>query len=110
MLVRQIVDPAKDRQMRAHFIFRCQVDEAVIFDVEIRSAEIQFFTRVHEFCLCRDPESLPPKIRTGKVNFVARPARQTRALRLANIARRSFFRVEIRIARGKNQLGDRLRA
>src|SRR5207248_2731470 len=64
MLVRQIVDSAEDRQVRVHLVFHCNIDEAVIFDIEIRSAEIQFFTRVHEFCLCRSPESLPPKIRS----------------------------------------------
>src|SRR5437763_13648951 len=37
MLVRQIVDPAKDRQVRVYFIFRRYVNEAVIFNVKIRS-------------------------------------------------------------------------
>src|SRR6266508_5469511 len=40
MFVRQIVDPAGDRQVRVHFIFRCDVHEAVIFDVEVWVAEV----------------------------------------------------------------------
>ena len=39
MFVRQIVDPAGDRQVRVHFIFRCDVHEAVIF-VEVWTAEV----------------------------------------------------------------------
>ena len=53
MFVRHVVDPPKDRQMRIDFIFRRDVHEAVIFDVEIRTAEIQLLARIHELCLDR---------------------------------------------------------
>src|SRR6266487_4935317 len=62
MFVRQIVDPAEDRQMWVHFIFRRNVDEPIIFDVEIRSAEIQFFARVYKLCFRCGAESFAPKI------------------------------------------------
>src|SRR6267143_5556043 len=48
MLIGQIVDPSKDRHVRINFIFRRNVNEAVIFDVEIWSAKINFFARVHK--------------------------------------------------------------
>ena len=50
MFVRQVVDPTKDREVRVHFILRCNVHKAVIFDIEVRPAEIQFFSRVYEPC------------------------------------------------------------
>ena len=40
MLVRQIVDPAKDRHVAVNFIFGCDVNEAVILNVEIWPAKI----------------------------------------------------------------------
>ena len=40
MFVRQIVDPAEDRQVRIDVVFRREIDEVVILDVEVRSAEI----------------------------------------------------------------------
>ena len=105
-----IVDPSEDRHVWIHFVFGCDVNEAVIFNVEIRSAEIQFFPRIHELCFHGRAKPLPPKIRSRDVNFIARAARQTRALWLANVTRRSFFRVEIGIAGGKNKIGNRLHA
>jgi hypothetical protein len=43
MFIRQVVDPAEDRHVGVHLVFRCDVHEAVIFDVEIWAAEIQLF-------------------------------------------------------------------
>src|SRR6266513_2100797 len=80
MFVGQIVDPGEDRQVWIHFVFRRNVDEAVIFDVEVWAAEIQFFARVHELCFCCGAQSFAPKVRRGDINYVARPARQTRDL------------------------------
>ena len=81
----------------------------IIFDIEIRSAEIQFLARVHKLGLDRGAQSFPPKIRSRNVNLIARPARQTRALRLRNVRRRCFLRVQIRIARREDEIGNRLR-
>src|SRR5438477_10235539 len=80
MFIRQIVDPAEDRQMWVYFVFRRNVDEVVIFDVEIRAAEIQFFARVYKLCFCCGAQSFAPKVRRRNVDFVARPPRQARAL------------------------------
>jgi hypothetical protein len=62
MFVGQIVDPAEDRQVWIHFVFRRNVDEAVIFDVEIWPAEIQFFARVYNLCFRYGAQSFEPKI------------------------------------------------
>jgi len=43
MFVRKVIDPAEERQLRVHFVFGCDIYERVIFDVEIRAAEIQLF-------------------------------------------------------------------
>src|SRR5205823_3454060 len=82
--------------------------EAVIFDVEIWSTEIQFLARVHELCFRCGAQSFAPKVRCRDANFVARPARQTRALQLRNVRRRCLFRVEIGVTRRQYQIGDRL--
>ena len=62
MFVRQIVDPAEDRQMWIQFVFHRNVDEAVIFDVEIWPTEIQFFARVYNLCFRYGAQSFEPKI------------------------------------------------
>src|SRR6266849_4151591 len=49
MLAGQVVDPAKDRHVRIDLILRRDIDEAVIFDVEIRETEMQLFARVDKF-------------------------------------------------------------
>src|SRR5206468_8404037 len=109
MFVGQIVDPAEDRQMWIQFVFHRNVDEAVIFDVEIRAAEIQFFARVYKLCFCCGAQSFAPKVRRRDVDFVARPPRQARALQLRNVRRRGLFRVEVGVAGREKQIGDRLR-
>src|SRR5205807_2103480 len=43
-------------------------------------------------------------------DFVARPARETRALRLRNICRRRFLGIQISVARREHEIGDWLRA
>ena len=53
MLVRQVIDPAEQRQMRVHDVLSREVGEGIIFDVEVRTAEIQFFPRINKFRLCR---------------------------------------------------------
>src|SRR6266850_6067052 len=85
MLIGQIVDPSKDRHMRVNFIFRRDVKEAVIFDVEIWSAEINFFARIHKLRCDRRAQFFPPKIGTGNIDFVAWTSWQTRTLRLRNV-------------------------
>ena len=74
-------------KVRIDFVFRREIHERVILDVEIRRAEIQFFARVDEFRLGRRPQFLAPKIRSRNINFVARPPRQTRALQLGDVGR-----------------------
>src|SRR5207249_4811371 len=69
---------------------------------------IQFFARVYKLCFCCGAQSFAPKVRRRDVNFVARPARQTRALQLRNVRRRSLFRVEVGVAGREKQIGDRL--
>src|SRR5207237_9925672 len=71
MLIGQIVDPSKDRHVRINFIFRRDVNEAVIFDVEIWSAEINFFARIHKLRRDRRELFFPPKIRSGNIDIVA---------------------------------------
>lgn len=110
MFVRKIVDPSEDRHVRIHFVFGCEVHEGIILNVEIRPAEIQFLPCIHELCFRRRAKPLPPKIRSRNVNFIARAARQTRALQLRDVCGGSFLRVEIGVAGGKNEIGDRLRA
>src|SRR6266508_1986360 len=85
MLIHQIVDSTEERKVRIHFVFGCEVNEAVILNVEIRSTEIDFFARVHELRFHCGAQLLPPKIRRRNVKLIAWPARQTRALRLRNI-------------------------
>src|SRR6266446_3551161 len=85
MFVRQIVDPAEDRQVRVHFIFRRNVNEAVIFYIEIWSAEINFFARVHKLRCDRRAQFFPPKIGTGNIDFVTGTSWQTRTLWLRNV-------------------------
>ena len=109
MFVGQIVDPAEDRQVWIHFVFHRNVDEAVIFDIEIWSTKIQFFARVYKLCFCCGAQSFAPKVRRRNVDFVARPPRQARALQLRNVRRRGLFRVEVGVAGREKQIGDRLR-
>src|SRR4051794_9943621 len=94
MLARQIISASEDRHVPIDFVFGRNVQEIVIFDVDVRSEEerINFLTRIHPFRLNRRAESVEPEIRTGKVDFVARPAGQTRALGRWNVRRRSFLR------------------
>jgi hypothetical protein len=40
MLVRQIVNPTEDRHVAVNFVFGCDVNEAVILNVEIWPAKI----------------------------------------------------------------------
>ena len=82
VLIRQIVDPAKDREMRINLVLGGEVDEIIIFDVEIRRAEINLFTRVDPLRCNSGAQFFAPEIGPGNVNFVTWPARQTRALRL----------------------------
>src|ERR1041385_1071123 len=62
MLVCQIIDAAKDRQVRIDFIFRRDVDETIIFNVEVWPAEIEFFARIDEFPRYSGAQFLPPEI------------------------------------------------
>jgi hypothetical protein len=62
MLIRQIVDATENGQMRADFVFRRKIHKAVIFDIEVRSAEIQFFPRIHPFCRKRGTQFLAPQV------------------------------------------------
>ena len=45
--------------MRIDFVFRREVHKSVIFDIEIRAAEIQFLARVDEFRFGRRAQFLP---------------------------------------------------
>src|SRR5438552_3226496 len=110
MLASEIVDPSEDRQVWVDFIFGRNVNEAVIFDVEVWSAEINFLARIHELGFDRRAQFFPPKIRSRKINFVPRPPWQARTLRLRNLRRRSFLSVQISVARVEHKIGDRLRA
>src|SRR5436853_4503370 len=85
MLIGQIVDPSEDRQVGIDLVFGGHVDKAVIFDVEIWSAEIDFFARIHKLRFDRRAQFFPPKIGTGNIDFVAWTSRQSRALRLRNV-------------------------
>ena len=49
MFVRQIVDPAEDRPVWINFVLRGKVDEAVVFDVEIRATKIYFLAEPLRF-------------------------------------------------------------
>jgi hypothetical protein len=40
MLARKVIDPAEDRHVAVNFIFGCDVNEAVILNVEIWPAKI----------------------------------------------------------------------
>ena len=46
MFASEIIDAAEDRHVRIDLIFARNIYEAVIFDVKIRTAEIQLFARV----------------------------------------------------------------
>ena len=48
MLASEIVDPTEDRHVRVDFIFGRDIDEAVVLNVEVWSAEINFLARIHE--------------------------------------------------------------
>src|ERR1700675_3312556 len=85
MLVGEIVDPAKDRQVWVNFIFGRNVHKTVIFDVEIWSAEIDFFARIHKLRCDRRAQFFPPKIGTGNIDFVAWTPWQTRTSWLRNV-------------------------
>ena len=85
MLIGEIVDSSKDRHVWVNFVFGRDVYEIVIFDVEIWSAEIDFFARIDTFRLDRRAQFFPPQIGTGNINFVAWPSWQSRALGLGNI-------------------------
>src|SRR5438270_13808734 len=63
LLARQIIDPGENRDARINFVFRRNIHERVIFNVEIRSAEIQFLARVDELRFDRRPQFLRPQIR-----------------------------------------------
>src|SRR5947199_9219820 len=71
MFVRQIVDPAEDRQMRLHFIFHRNVDEAVIFDIEISSPELQFVAPAYYLCFCCGARSFAPTIPSRHAHLLA---------------------------------------
>src|SRR5437899_10298679 len=93
--------------MRINLVLGGEVDEIIIFDVEIRRAEINLFTRVDPLRCNSGAQFFAPEIGPGNVNFVTWPARQTRALRLRNIGGGSFFRLEITIAGGAREIGTR---
>src|ERR1700716_2066131 len=85
MLIGQIVDPSKDRHVQVNFIFGRNVHKTVIFYIEIWSAEINFFARIHKLRRDRRAQFIPPKIGTGNIDFVAWPSWHTRALWLRNV-------------------------
>src|SRR5207245_774405 len=85
MFAGEIVDPSEDRQVGIDLVFGGHVDKAVIFDVEIWSAEIDFFARIHKLRCDRRAQFFPPKIGTGNIDFVTWTSRQSRALRLRNV-------------------------
>src|SRR5438552_19047248 len=91
--------------MGIDFVLGRKIHETVIFDIEIWPTEVQFFARIYPFCFDRRPQLLP-KIRSGEVNFIARSSRQSRALQLINISRRSLFRVEISVTRAQKEISD----
>src|ERR1051325_4381644 len=62
MFVCQIVDSPEDCEVRIELILRGDIDERIILNIEIRSAEIQFFTRIHEFRFDRRSQFLAPEI------------------------------------------------
>src|SRR2546423_14387934 len=79
VLIRQIVDPAKERAMRINLVLGGEVDEIIIFNVKIWTAKIDLLASVDPFCLDRCPQFLAPEIRTRNVNFISRTTRQSRA-------------------------------
>ena len=81
MFVCQIVDLSEDRDVRIDFVFGCEVHEGIILNVEIRSAEIQFFPRIHELRFRRRAKPFAPKIRSRNVNFIPRPTSRNRPAR-----------------------------
>src|SRR5437016_9196998 len=85
MFAGEIVDPSEDRQVGIDLVFGGHVDKAVIFDVEIWSAEIDFFARIHKLRCDRRAQFFPPKIGTGNIDFVAWPSWQTRTSWLRNV-------------------------
>ena len=50
MFVREVIDATKNREMRIDFVFGRKIYESIIFDIEIRRAKTQFFTRIDELC------------------------------------------------------------
>ncbi len=107
MFAGEVVDTTEDRHVRIDLVFGRDVDEIVIFNIEVRTAKIQLLARVDELRFDGRPQFSPPEVRTGNVNFVARPARQTRALRLRDVRVVGLFRLEISVTRGKNEILDR---
>ena len=99
MFAGQVVDPTEDRHMWIDFIFGGNVEETVVLNIEVRSAEIQFFARVDKLRFDRRPEFFAPEIRSGNVDFISRTARQPLSLGLGDIRIVGLFRFEISVTR-----------
>ena len=85
LLVRQVIDPAEDREMGVEGIFRCEIYKRVVFDIEIRSAKIQFLPCVDKDGFRGGAQLSTPEIRAGKIYLVPRPSGQTCAWQLGDV-------------------------
>jgi len=66
-------------------IFRSEICERIVFDIEIRSAKIQFLSCVDEDGFRRGAQLSTPEIRARKINLVPRPSGQTCAWQLGDV-------------------------
>ena len=94
MLVRQIVDATENGQMRADFVFRGKIHEAVILDVEIRrrspETEIDSSRAFTHFASSVVRNFFHHRYERRNINFVARPSRQARAWQLRDVSGAKF--------------------
>ena len=109
MFVRQVVHAAEDRQVldSTGIQLRCLRTNSLRCR---NSGRRSLVPPARSRTLLRPPFAIfSTEDEAEKVNFVARPAWQPCALRLRNISRGSFFRVEVRVGHGENKLGNWLR-